>query len=144
MRIVTCGIIHLARKIFWKTNISYPWYAFVHVRIMRQESITFSENFAYVLNEWSIFDTSVFAGFGALWKLFLPWKSYKNFFFCLVLSCRNIILNSKTISKTHMRLFWKCKIFPTTNRHLPPHFRDVSKSCEACKVEFFAEIANGF
>ena len=49
MRIVTCGIIHLARKIFWKTNISYPWYAFVHVRIMRQESITFSENFAYVL-----------------------------------------------------------------------------------------------
>ena len=49
----TMDIIHYIRNIFRKTNISYPQirtrtYAYQGVR-----NISFSENFAYVLNEWS-------------------------------------------------------------------------------------------
>ena len=47
------GIIHLVRsQNFSKNNISYP--------LIRTRTQTFSENFAKVLNEWSVFGVLLF------------------------------------------------------------------------------------
>ena len=45
------------RKIFWKTNISYPVYARTWA-YQGVRSVSFSKNFAYVLNRWLPWSTS--------------------------------------------------------------------------------------
>ena len=47
-------VIHLVRKIFWKSNISYP---LIHTRTCVSQGIRnvgFSENHAYIPNEWPL------------------------------------------------------------------------------------------
>ena len=41
--------IKYVRKIFWKSNISYP-----QIRTQRVRNVSFLENFAYVLNVWPL------------------------------------------------------------------------------------------
>ena len=49
------GIIHLVRKqIFRETNISYPLIRTSTCAYQGVRNVSFSENFAYVLNEWSL------------------------------------------------------------------------------------------
>ena len=49
----TFGMIHLVYSHFRKTNISYPWYAHVGTKDVR--NVSSPENFAKVLNEWLLF-----------------------------------------------------------------------------------------
>ena len=37
-----------------------PWYAHLHLRIREERNVSFSENFGYVLNEWSHTCTWIF------------------------------------------------------------------------------------
>ena len=43
------------RKIFWKTNISYPLIRKRTCTYQGVRNVSFSENFMYVLNEWPLF-----------------------------------------------------------------------------------------
>ena len=53
------GIIYYVRKIFRKTNISYPLIRTRTCTYQGVRNVSFSENFAYVVNEWSLFINSV-------------------------------------------------------------------------------------
>ena len=47
------SFIYYVRKIFQKTNISYPLIRICTCAYQRVRNVSFSENFAYVLHEWS-------------------------------------------------------------------------------------------